>query len=113
MEKNVDKALEWFMKAVSKGHTSALSGVGRVHALKSQHEEAFEWFTKAAAQGDSDAKYNLWMCYEYGEGVTKDIPKAIKWYTKAAKQGDDEAKEKVRELILVATIAVNAQGALV
>jgi TPR repeat protein len=53
------------------------------------------------------------MCYEYGEGVTKDIPKAIKWYTKAAKQGDDEAKEKVRELILVATIAVNAQGALV
>mgnify|MGYP001972279457 CR=1 FL=1 len=113
VEKNVDKALEWCMKAVSKGHTSALSGVGEVHALKSQHEEAFEWFTKAAAQGDSDAKYNLGMCYEYGEGVTKDIPKAIKWYTKAAKQGDDEAKEKVRELILVATIAVNAQGALV
>jgi tetratricopeptide (TPR) repeat protein len=98
VEENQDTALEWLMKAASKGFPPAINNVGEVHAVKDQCKEAFEWFTKAAALGDRQAENNLGASYEYGVGVTKDIPKAIEWYTKAAKKGLDGAKEALREL---------------
>jgi TPR repeat protein len=98
VEQNLDTALEWFMKGVSKGDGTALWGVGEVHAAKSQYKEAFEWYMKAAAQGDSDGEYRLGFCYELGQYVAKDIPKAIEWYTRAAKKGHNDAKEALGEL---------------
>ena len=48
-----------------------------------------------ANQGDKEAQYNLGYCYEYGEGVGKDLREAVNWYTKAANQGHEYAKGKV------------------
>ena len=45
-----------------------------------------------ANQGDKEAQYNLGYCYEYGEGVGKDLREAVSWYTRAAYQGDKNAQ---------------------
>jgi len=47
---------------------------------------------KAANQGDVTAQYNLGVCYEMGEGVTRDNAEAVKWFRKAAEQGDIRAQ---------------------
>ena len=53
------------------------------------------FFEKSADLGNTDAMYNLGMCYEQGNGVTKDLSKAREWYTKAAAQGSEDAKTKL------------------
>ena len=59
----------------------------------------------SAEQGDADAQYKLGVCYEYGEGVGKDMTeaeewyhKAVKWYRAAAAQGDAEAQAVLVDL---------------
>ncbi|PWL66218.1 MAG: hypothetical protein DBY30_05255 [Verrucomicrobia bacterium] len=53
-----------------------------------KNEEAFEYYLKAARQGDAEAQFYLGLCYNYGDGVEKDLSEAVKWYRKAADQGD-------------------------
>ena len=40
----------------------------------------------------------LGICYEEGNGVTKDLNQAREWYTKAAAQGDAEAQAELDRL---------------
>ena len=42
---------------------------------------------KAAEQGHANAQCSLGNCYDFGQGVTKDLNEAAKWYRKAAEQG--------------------------
>jgi TPR repeat protein len=50
------------------------------------------WYTKSAEQGDSDAQFNLGLCYYNGEGVPKDKKMAVYWFSKSAEQGYSEAQ---------------------
>ena len=54
--------------------------------------QAVKWYRQAAEQGDSEAQFNLGLCYENGEGVPKDLAEAVKWYRKAAEQNDADAQ---------------------
>ena len=99
VEKNLDTTLEWFTKSAKKGHARAQRQAGNIHLGKGRYEEAFKWLTKSAAQGDTNAKYNIAMCYELGKGVKKDIPEALKLYAKAAEKGLATAKVNLRRLI--------------
>ena len=56
------------------------------------YSEAVRWYRKAAEQGYALAQYRLALCYDYGEGVTKDYTEAVKWYRKAAEQGNSDAQ---------------------
>ena len=47
---------------------------------------------RAAEQGDASAQFNLGCCYDFGEGVEKNLQEAVKWYRKSAEQGDAEAQ---------------------
>ena len=51
------------------------------------YANAVKCFQQAAEQGDPIAQYKLGVCYDNGEGVTKDPQEAVKWYRKAAEQG--------------------------
>ncbi len=55
-------------------------------------ENKAEQWRKAAEQGDAEAQYNLGLCYEDGEGVTRDLCEAAKWWRKAAEQGYAQAQ---------------------
>ena len=59
--------------------------------------EAVRWYTLAANQGDTDAQYNLGVCYERGIGVAKNESEAVRWYTLAAKQGQANAIEALKK----------------
>jgi TPR repeat protein len=50
---------------------------------------------QAAEQGDAKAQLLLGVCYEYGEGVAKDMAQAAEWYRKAAEQGDADAQRNL------------------
>lgn len=49
-----------------------------------KNEEAFEYYLKAARQGDAEAQFYLGLCYNYGDGVEKDLSEAVVWFRKAA-----------------------------
>ena len=59
------------------------------------YRDAVHWFEKAAAHGLTSALYNLGLCYEKGNGVTRDKAKAAEFYAKAADQGDEDAMFKL------------------
>ncbi len=40
----------------------------------------------------------LGVCYEYGNGVQKDIVEAATWYKRAADLGDEEARQNYDRL---------------
>ena len=42
----------------------------------------FNDIAKDAEQGDSDAQFNLGLCYFNGDGVEKDLEQAVNWFRK-------------------------------
>lgn len=53
----------------------------------------FEEYLEAAEQGDSEAQFQLALCYEKSEGgVIENETKAVHWYRKAAEQGHTSAQ---------------------
>lgn len=58
------------------------------------YEKAFEFFMKSALQGNKEAQYNLGICYQFGQGVEKDVVQSAKWFEKAASQGHSMAQFK-------------------
>ena len=62
------------------------------------YAEAVKWYRKAAEQNNARAQKNLGYCYEYGQGVSKDLSKAIEMYKKAAASGVEYAKERLKAL---------------
>src|SRR6266581_2841069 len=62
--------------------------LGRSYAKSRNFSIALTHFRKAAAQGYAPAQNSIGVCYDNGEGVTKDESEAVNWYRKAALQGD-------------------------
>ena len=58
---------------------------------KKEYREAFILFEKSANQGYVDAKYNLGMCYYFGNGVPQNYEEAFKWWEDATEQGSMDA----------------------
>ncbi|KAG9295548.1 hypothetical protein G9A89_004615 [Geosiphon pyriformis] len=54
--------------------------------------KTFELYSKAAEAGNTNAQYNLALCYANGEGTTKDLEKAFEFYSKAAEAGNTNAQ---------------------
>ena len=87
-----EKAIPVFKALAEKGYTEAEWKYGSCLHDDKKYEEAVFWYRRAIQKNHAKAQNNLGFCYEYGEGVTKDIQKAVEWYTKAAKQGYDKAQ---------------------
>ena len=96
-------AFVYAKKAADQGYNRALRRVGNGYAngwgVETNAAKAAEcyskfvsWATKAAEGGDANAQRYLGLCYEYGEGVSKDMKEAVKWYRKAAEQGEANAQ---------------------
>ncbi len=58
------------------------------------------WLTRAAQLGEDRAQNALGVCYETGNGISKDIAQARHWYEKAFEQGNTQALENLSFLCM-------------
>ena len=56
------------------------------------------WLQKSADQGHDDAQFFLFMAYNNGEGVEKDLEVAVAWLNKALAQGNEKAIEVAKKV---------------
>ena len=54
---------------------------------------AFTYYYNQALLENSDAQYNLGLCYKIGRGIQQDYLLAFDWLTKSAKKGNSDAAE--------------------
>ncbi len=88
VEKNQEKAFEYFEKAANENCHSALNNIAYCYAnglgVEKDEKKAVEYYQKAANSNNGEAMHNLGFCYANGLGVEKDEKKAIEYYQKAA-----------------------------
>ena len=92
VKKDMQKAVDLFTRAASKGYTAAQAKLGQIHleATKDYHS-ALSWFHKAAEQGYALAYSSIGDMYAKGYGVDQNYAKAIEYYRQAALNGDPRA----------------------
>src|SRR6266498_2609460 len=88
VEKNLEKAFEWYQKAADNGDIEAQFHLANSYyfgkGTEKNLEKAFYWYQKAAENGDINAQINLALSYQYGEGIEKNLERAFYWYQKVA-----------------------------
>lgn len=91
VERDYQKAREWYLKAAEQNNMYALSNLGKLYknafGVEKDLNKAFEYFLKAAELGHPSSMETVAMAYDYGNGVTKNAFKAVQWYQKAANKG--------------------------
>jgi TPR repeat protein len=100
VEKNLDKAMEYYSKAVDMGSKFAMHRKAFVMANNIKYrndKESFDLFMKAQ---DVNVEAQSWLgyLYEQGRGVDFSYEKAMEWYKKAADAGNDYSKKKLESL---------------
>ena len=102
VKKNLDTALDWFIKAANSGHTSAMFNLGVAYwqgqGFKTNYSDAVYWWEKAAQLEDTASQYNLGLAFYLGRGTERSISKAEYWLSKAALKKHKEA-QRVLEII--------------
>lgn len=83
VEKNLEAAIAWFVKAATLGHTGAQLSLGLAYesglVVEKNYLLGAEWMQKAALGGNRDAQYYLSTYYRDGRGVVQDHSKAYAW----------------------------------
>ena len=104
VEKNVDKAIEWFKKAGQLGSSAALNNIGYIYGTMGNNKAAISWYEKAANLGDAVAMLNLSNIYrvEY-----PNINLAQKWLKKAESLTDTFSIRKVADYYFWEDVAYN------
>ena len=91
VEKNYQKARQWFLLASKQGNRAAQFNLGVIfgngQGVPKDYEKAAYWYRKAADQGDRNAQYSIGGFYDRGLGVSQDHKVAVQWYKLAANQG--------------------------
>lgn len=80
------------LAAAKNGNAVAQCDLGMEYYLIGEYKDAVHWFAKAAEQNNTQAQYNLGICYEKGQGVDMDILEAFFLYKTAAEKGLPEAQ---------------------
>lgn len=56
-------------------------------AVEQDFHDAVLWYKRAGSKGNAEAKYNLGVMYENGQGLDRDYRRAYQWYRSAAEDG--------------------------
>lgn len=91
VEKNVDTAYSWYLKAAESGNAGSLFNLGWFYqndlSVEKNLNTAFECYKTAAEYGDIYAMHNLAWCYKHGAGTSENPNEAFHWFKKAARSG--------------------------
>jgi TPR repeat protein len=88
VDKDSNKAIEWFLKAADNKSIPAMEQLGYIYSnglygFNRDFKRAFYWYEKAAFAGSKSACWNLGYFYYYGYGVNRDLVKAKRWFDKS------------------------------
>jgi len=90
LDKDQQKAAEWYHKAAEQNNEHAQINLGFCYSsgmgVAKDDVEAVKWFRKSAEQNNALAQVAMGDCYGSGIGVAQDLAEALKWYRKAAEQ---------------------------
>lgn len=95
IERNFNKAEEWFRKAAESGLAQSMCSLG--HLLQREGRtpedlaESIQWFRRAAQLGESSAMTFLGFSYREGKGVCADVRMAADCFIKAHAAGSTTA----------------------
>ncbi len=103
VQKNYEKALKCFIKAIDFDNARAMEQIGFMYdcglGVNQDKSAALNWYKRAAEIGDVNLKNYFAYCLEDGDGVEKNIGAAIKWFRKSAKLGNKDAMFELAALI--------------
>ena len=95
VEKNIDIAMEWYLKAYEMHGDYAGWAANDIGCLYDNelkdYKKAIEWYQRGVELGNDFAVRNMGLMYEYGRGVEKNVATAIEWYRKAYEMHGDNA----------------------
>jgi len=84
VQKNANKALNWFHRSANQGFAKAQSNIGLQFLVGDKADrdltQAVKWWRLAALNGEPHAQYNLAVSYQDGSGVGKNKTLSTKWY---------------------------------
>ena len=96
LEKDLKKAVEWYLKAAKQDHNIAQNNLGVMYengwGTKKNLKRAAYWYREAASTGYSYGQYNYGKMLLDGAGVDKNQNEAAYWLGLAALQGVNDAK---------------------
>lgn len=102
VEKDPEKALEWYTKAGDKGDITANYNAGQLYrtgeGVDVNLEAAIEYYFRAATKNDIEAQNVLGVVYatKYEKDKNKtDLEMATRWYLRAAQQDDAIAQTNI------------------
>jgi TPR repeat protein len=99
VEKDYNKAKEFFQKAIEYGDIISLYNMGVIYrdafGVTQDFNKAFNLFVKAAKQGSTEAQIGLGIMHKTGRGVQQDYNESIKWYEIAVEQGNPMAQNNL------------------
>lgn len=92
VEKQWDKAVEWYRKAAVLGHAEAQRSLAICYyaggnGIAQDYSQAVTWARKAAEQKDAQGYEILGNCYYYGHGIGQDYEQAVNCYKVSAEAG--------------------------
>ena len=88
------------LESAGKGDVNAMFEIATAHStgkgeIQKDQTEAVKWFKKAAEKGNAQAMYNLFVCYNNGDGMSMDGKDAFQWCLKAAEKGYAPAQYQI------------------
>ncbi|KAF9930195.1 hypothetical protein FBU30_000795 [Linnemannia zychae] len=104
VEKDYNRAMDWYLKAAEQGDSSAQYNIGYLydngHGVQQDYSLAMTWYKKAAEQGHTSAQFAVGSMYENGYSVPKDYLTAMIWFRRAADKGHSDAQNNIGNLYL-------------
>lgn len=104
-EKNIDKAIVWYKKAIEHDNSSAYVRLGKLYlegvSVNKNYNKAFQYLQSAKNNKSYGAYYYLALMHEKGFGVPKNLSLAKSNYDKAAKWGHYGAQEKSKKIAVL------------
>lgn len=92
VEKSLEKAIEWYMKAAERGDGIAQRAIGYAYfwgeGLPESKEEAAKWYQKGIESGDIKSIRGLGMCYLNDDFSGHSYEKAAKYFEEGINKGD-------------------------
>jgi len=66
---NLKKAIKWTKKAIKQDSIISTYNLGTIYRDMHNLEQAFKYYKKAVKMGDTEANFDLFLCYYFGIGT--------------------------------------------